>query len=140
MHSGGLNGFGRYYSRAMADQVIGSYVTEAILPSLLHEDPRFFRLGKGTVLYRAYNAASRIFVTKRDDGSNGFFVSEIIGNMGVIALGDVYYTNSRTATASLERYGLSLGNDMISNMMTEFWPDIKRRLPFHHKQQDVTIQ
>jgi hypothetical protein len=64
-HNGGLNGFGRYYSRSVGDQIIGSYVTEAILPSLLDEDPRFFRLGGGSVWNRAYNAASRILVTKK---------------------------------------------------------------------------
>ena len=132
-HSGGLNGFGRYYSRSVADQIIGSYVTEAILPSLLHEDPRFFRLGKGPIWYRAYNATSRIFVTKKDDGSTGIYYSELLGNMGVTAIGDIYYTNSRNAPESLERYGMSLGNDMISNLLTEFWPDIKRKLPLLHK-------
>lgn len=133
LHSGGLNGFGRYYSKSLADQVVGAYVTEAILPSLLHEDPRFFRLGQGSILFRAYYATSRIFVTKRDDGSTGFFVSEIIGNMGVTAFGTLYYNDSRTASASLERYGMSLGNDMISNLLTEFWPDIRRKVPFLHK-------
>ena len=133
LHSGGLNGFGRYYSRSVADQIVGSYITEAILPTVFHEDPRFFRLGKGPILYRAYNAASRIFVTKRDDGSNGFYFSEIIGNMGVIAFGTIYYSDQRNASESLERYGMALGNDMISNMLTEFWPDIKRKIPFLRK-------
>ena len=133
LHSGGLNGFGRYYSRSVADQVVGAYVTEAILPTLFHEDPRFFRLGNGPILYRAYNAASRIFVTKRDDGSAGFNLSEIIGNMGVTAFGTIYYTDQRNASESFERYAMSLGNDMISNMLTEFWPDIKRKIPFLHK-------
>ncbi len=133
LHSGGLNGFGRYYSRGLADQVIGAYVTEAILPSLLHEDPRYFRLGKGTLLRRTFNATSWVFVVKHDDGSSGFFISEVIGNMGVTALGTLYYPDSRTASASLERYGMALGNDMISNLLTEFWPDIRRKLPILHK-------
>jgi hypothetical protein len=132
-HNGGLIGFGQYYSKAIADQVVGAYVTEAILPSLLHEDPRFFRLGKGSILSRAFYASSRIFVVKRDDGSSGFYISEIIGNMGVVAVGAAYYTDSRTASASAERYGMSLGNDMISNLLTEFWPDIRRKLPLLHK-------
>jgi len=133
LHSGGLNGFGRFYSRALADGVVGSYVTEAILPSLLHEDPRYFRLGKGHIFYRAYNATSRIFVTKKDDGSTGFYISEVVGNAGVAAIGDLYYPDSRSFSATAERYGMSLGNDMISNLLTEFWPDIKRKMPFLHR-------
>jgi hypothetical protein len=132
-HSGGLNGFGRFYSRSVADQIIGSYVTEAILPALFHQDPRFFRLGKGTLWYRVYNASTRVVVTKKDDGSATFNISEIIGNMGVTALGTLYYPDSRTVSEGVERYGMALGNDMISNLLTEFWPDIRRRLPFHRR-------
>ena len=130
LHSGGLSGFGRFYSRALADQVSGAYITEAILPSLLHEDPRYFRLGKGTFWHRTYNATSRVFVTKKDDGSTGFYISEIVGNMGVTAIGYFYYPDSRSLGATSERYGMSIGNDMISNMLTEFWPDIRRKMPF----------
>jgi hypothetical protein len=130
-HNGGLAGFAQSYSRSVGDQIIGSYVTEAIMPSLLHEDPRFFRLGTGTVWYRARNAASRIFVTRKDDGRNAFNISEVAGNAGVVALTTVYYADSRTASESFERFSMALGNDMVSNLLTEFWPDIKRRVPFH---------
>jgi hypothetical protein len=132
-HSGGLNGFGRFYSRSVADQIIGSYVTEAILPTLFHEDPRFFRLGKGPLVYRAFNATTRVFVVKKDDGRTGIYYSELFGNLGVTAISSVYYPDSRSVSEGLERYGMAIGNDMISNLLTEFWPDIRRKLPFHHQ-------
>jgi hypothetical protein len=53
--------------------------------------------------------------------------------MGVTALGTLYYPDSRTVSEGVERYGMALGNDMISNLLTEFWPDIRRRLPFHRR-------
>src|SRR5258708_14274822 len=43
----GMKGYGHRYITALADQAIGNYMTEAILPSLLHEDPRYFRRGAG---------------------------------------------------------------------------------------------
>jgi hypothetical protein len=132
-HSGGMEGFGEFYARAMADQVIGSYVTEAVLPSLLHEDPRFFRLGIGSVWHRAYYATTRVFVVRLDDGGTRFNISEIVGNMGVTAVSSFYYPNSQSAGEAAERYGMALGNDAISNLLTEFWPDVKRRLPFLHR-------
>jgi hypothetical protein len=131
-HNGGFKGFGEAYSRSVGDQIIGAYVTEAILPTLLHEDPRFFRLGAGTVRHRAYNAAVRIFVVQKDNGRTGFNLSEVVGNAGVAALATIYYPNLRTAPESLERYSMALGNDMLSNLLTEFWPDIRRHLPFRH--------
>jgi hypothetical protein len=132
-HSGGMEGFGEFYARAMADQVIGSYVTEAMLPSLLHEDPRFFRLGIGSVWRRAYYASTRVFVVRLDDGGTRFNISEVVGNMGVVAVSSFYYPNSQSAGEAAERYGMALGNDAISNLLTEFWPDVKRRLPFLHR-------
>jgi hypothetical protein len=129
-HNGGFAGFGEFYGRSFADQILGSYVTEAILPSLTHEDPRFFRLGVGTFRHRAFYAASRIFVTRKDDGRNGFNVSEIAGNAGFVALTSLYYPDSRSPAEGATRFGMQLGNDAISNLLTEFWPDIKLRLRF----------
>ncbi len=131
-HNGGFTGFTQYYARAFGDQIIGSYVTEAILPSLLHEDPRFFRLGSGTFWHRSYYAVSRILVTRGDNGKPRFYVSEVGGNAAVVAITSAYYPDSRSPAQGAERFGLALGNDAVSNMMTEFWPDIKRRLRFGH--------
>jgi hypothetical protein len=128
--NGGMEGFGKYYARALGDQIIGSYVTEAILPSLLHEDPRYFRLGTGTFLHRSSYAVTRVFVTRLDNGKSRIYLSELAGNAGVIAITSLYYPESQSAAAGAVRYGLNIGNDAVSNMLTEFWPDIKHRLPF----------
>jgi hypothetical protein len=133
-HNGGLPVFGEYYARGFSDQIIGSYVTDAIMPTLLHEDPRYFRMGTGTVWRRSYYAVSRIFVTRLDNGKSRFNITEIAGNMGVDAITTLYYPDSQTAAKGAERFGMQLGNDAISNILTEFWPDIKHRLrPIQHR-------
>ncbi|MEO8027260.1 MAG: hypothetical protein ABI823_12345 [Bryobacteraceae bacterium] len=132
--NGGMTGFAKFYGRSVSDQIIGSYVTEAILPSLLHEDPRFFRIGTGSVLRRAAYASSRVLIVRTDSGRWRFNFSEILGNSGVIAATSAYYPESQTARKGAQRLSMTLGNDMVSNLLTEFWPDIKRRLPFHKKQ------
>jgi hypothetical protein len=132
-HNGGVEGFGKFYARALGDQVIGSYVTEAILPSLLHEDPRYFRLGTGTFFHRASYAATRVFVTRLDNGKSRLYISELAGNAGVVAITTLYYPQSRSAALGAERYAMNIGNDAMSNLLTEFWPDIKHHLPFHRR-------
>jgi hypothetical protein len=133
-HNGGLKVFSEYYARGFSDQIIGSYVTDAILPSLLHEDPRYFRRGTGTFVRRTYYAASRSFVTRLDNGKSRFNITEIAGNIGVDAITTWYYPDSQSASRGLERFGMQLGNDAISNILTEFWPDIKHRLrPLQHR-------
>jgi len=126
--NGGYTGFAESYGRSVVDQIVGSYLTEAILPSLLHEDPRFFRIGKGTFWHRVSYAASRVVVTRTDSGATKLNITELAGNAGFVALSSVYYPNSRTPAEGATRYGMQLGNDVISNLMTEFWPDIKHRL------------
>jgi hypothetical protein len=132
-HNGGAQGFAKYYARGLGDQIVGNYITEAILPTLLHEDPRFFRLGSGTFWHRATYATSRIFVTRTDSGGKQFNISEIAGNAGVVALTSLYYPDGRTAPAAGERYAIQLGNDALSNLLTEFWPDIKHHLRFRRR-------
>ncbi|MFL6452150.1 MAG: hypothetical protein ACJ746_31465 [Bryobacteraceae bacterium] len=126
-------GFRDSYVRSVADQVAGSYITEAILPSLLHEDPRFFRLGSGTFRHRAFHATSAVMINRRDNGTRGFAYSEMLGNAGSVALSNLYYSEDRSASNALERYSMTIGNDMISNLLTEFWPDIRRRLTRIHR-------
>lgn len=127
-NNGGVPGFFQFYGRAFGDQIIGAYITEAMLPSLLHEDPRFFRLGTGSLLHRAAHAATSIVVTLTENGRKRFNFSEVAGNAGVVAITTFYYPQSQAAPEALERWGMALGNDLISNMLTEFWPDVRRRV------------
>lgn len=129
-HNGGFKGFGEYYARGFGDNVIGSYVTEALLPALFHEDPRYFRIGTGTAWHRIFYASSRVFVTRTDNGGTRFFMSEVLGNVAVVAVTSLYYPASQTVSQGAIRYTMQLGNDAITNVLTEFWPDIKHRLRF----------
>jgi hypothetical protein len=53
--------------------------------------------------------------------------------MGIDAITTWYYPDSQSAAKGAERFGMQLGNDAISNILTEFWPDIKHRLrPLQH--------
>jgi hypothetical protein len=120
--------FAEYYARSFGDAFIGNFITEAVMPSLLHEDPRFFRSGTGSVWRRAFKAARQVVVTRSENGGRTFNFSEILGNSAVVAITSSYYPDSRRLLPGAERVGLAVGNDVISNLMTEFWPDVKRRI------------
>lgn len=122
-------GFGKFYARSVGDQIIGSYMSEAIMPTLMHEDPRYFRMGTGSIPKRFLYSASRVVITRGQDGKAQFNRSEIFGNMAVIGATTAYYPAGRSASGFSERLALCLGNDVVSNLMTEFWPDVKRRIP-----------
>ena len=126
----GWAGYGRRVGTAYADQAIGNMMTEAIFPSLLHEDPRYFRRGTGSVWSRTFYAATRVFVTRTDSGGTRFNFSEVLGNATGTAISNAYYPDNRDAADNVEKLGMQIGIDAASQVLKEFWPDIKHKL-FH---------
>lgn len=131
----GMAGYGRRLGTGFADQAIGNMMTESIFPTILHEDPRYFRRGYGTVKSRIWYAATRVFVTKTDAGGQRFNFSEVLGNATGVAISDLYYPDQRDARDNVFKLGEQIGIDSFSQVLKEFWPDVKRRF-FHHNQTD----
>ena len=129
----GAAGFGRRFGTSYADQAIGNMMTEAIFPTFLHEDPRYFRRGTGSKWSRTWYAATRVFVTRTDAGNLRFNFSEVLGNATGVAISNAYYPDSRTVGANAEKLGEQIGIDAASQVLKEFWPDIKRKFFQHHK-------
>jgi hypothetical protein len=128
----GAAGFGRYYGSAYGDLVIGDYMTEAVFPTLLHQDPRYFRRGTGSTFSRLGYAMGQIFWTHNDTGVTQFNYSEIIGNSTAVAISNAYYRDNRDLGDAVSKLGMQLGVDMAANILKEFWPDLRRK--FRHVQ------
>jgi hypothetical protein len=122
----GVAGFGRYYAASYADFAIGDYMTEAVFPTLLHQDPRYFRKGTGSGWSRLGYAMGQIFITHGDSGRTQINYSEIAGNSVAVAISTAYYKDSRTARDGVSGLGLQLGVDMGGNVLKEFWPELER--------------
>lgn len=121
----GFVGYLHRYGTALADQDLGNYMTEAIVPSVLHEDPRYFRKGTGSKKSRMFYAATRVFVAHDDSGRLCFNTPEILGNSIAAAIGNVYYPDSRGFSYTMERAAQQVGTDAVSQILKEFWPDVK---------------
>ena len=128
----GAAGYGRYYGTSLADWVIGDYMTEAIYPTLFHEDPRYFRRGTGSKWSRLGYAVGQIFWTHTDSGGTQFNYSEIVGNSTAVAISNAYYPDNRTASDAVSKLGTQIGVDMASNILKEFSPDIYRKFSRKH--------
>lgn len=129
----GAKGYARRYLSSVADQDIGNFMTEAIMPSLLHQDPRYFRKGHGTVGGRIAYAASRVLIARGDSGRWQFNASEFLGNGAVAALGNAYYPDAVGFNPTMQRMFTQIGTDAISQVLKEFWPDVKRKLSKKHE-------
>jgi hypothetical protein len=129
----GAKGFGRYYWHAVADQAVGNYLTEAIVPSVTHEDPRYYTLGHGGFFKRTGYAVSRLLVTRTDAGARTVNFSEIVGNGAGAGISDLYYpSRERTWTKTGQKWVTQIALDGVFNIVKEFWPDINQAI-FHGK-------
>ena len=125
----GVAGFSRYYWRQFTDQASGTFFTEAIFPTLTHEDPRYYTLGKNGFWKRSCYAISRTFITKNDRGTNEFNISEIGGNASEAALSNLYYPASeRGISKSAKNFATQIVITAGANILKEFWPDIRKNI------------
>jgi hypothetical protein len=131
----GWGAYGKRFGTSFADGTIENFMTGAVLPSLLHQDPRFFQLGHGSFTHRTFYAVSRNFVTRTDSGGSQFNYSEIIGG-GMSAFISTYSYHpsaDKTVSNAVSVWGSQLGYDTITIVVKEFWPDIHRKLSHKHK-------
>jgi len=113
---------------------MGNYKSEAIYPTLLHQDPRYFRVGVGSKRSRLGYSIGQIFWTHTDSQGTQFNYSEILGNSTAVAISNVYYQDNRNATDSATKLSVQIGVDMVSNILKEFWPDVSRRFSWRNRQ------
>jgi hypothetical protein len=124
----GAAGYSRYYWRAFVDQASGSFFTEAIVPVVTHEDPRYYTLGHGGFLRRAQYALSRVMLTKTDSGGTSFNFSEILGNGMEAGLANFYYPpQERSLRNTAVNWVAQLEAASLNNLVREFWPDIRHK-------------
>jgi hypothetical protein len=133
----GVEGYAKRFGTSYCDQVDGNFMTEGILPILLKQDPRYFRMAEGPKKKRTLYALSRIFVTRTDAGVETVNFSELLGNAAAAGIGLSYYPDNRNAPDYLINWGTQLGTDATSQVLKEFWPDVKRWWYRKHHREDT---
>ena len=124
----GVEGYAKRFGTTYADFAVENMMTEGVYPTLLHQDPRYFRRGTGTKRSRLAYALTRLFFTRDDSGSNQFNYSEIFGAATSVAISNAYYPDRRAVGNNIGSYAEQLGFDAASNVLKEFWPEVKRKL------------
>ena len=125
----GIVGYGRYYWRTFTDGVSGVFFTEAIVPAITHEDPRYYTMGQGGFFRRTGYAISRAFLTKTDSGGTSFNWSEVAGNALEAGLSNAYYPpQERGLSQTARNWGTQMESAVLNHIFQEFWPDIRREV------------
>lgn len=121
----GVPGFWGYAWRGYVDKTDGNYWVIFALPTVFHEDERYYAMGKGSILKRAAYAASRVAITPDYQDHDTINGAELLGRGIAQGISTTYYpSKDRTASEIASKYGYSLLRDAATNTFREFWPDI----------------
>jgi hypothetical protein len=130
----GAGPYAQRFGAAVADVTTQNFFSDALLSSVLHEDPRYFRRGpEFGIWYRVGYALSRVVVTRTDAGKQRFNYSGMLGMGMGIALSNAYYPDASVSGAEVaSRFGTSFAASALGNLLPEFWPDFHQRF-FRHR-------
>lgn len=157
----GAAGYGKRFGASLADEVSSGFWSNYFYPVLLKEDPRYFRLGEGSIRHRVFYGIKQEFVCHTDKGGRQFGYSNVVGAFTGGAISNLYYPgntlirtipatpttpaipvyeNDRGVVLTLSRTAIALGYGTIGGLFDEFWPDISRKLFKGHKDHAANSQ
>jgi hypothetical protein len=130
----GVEGYAKRWGAGYTDYFTGNLLGNAVLASLLKEDPRYFQKGTGSFATRALWAAGGSVWCKRDNGTWGPNYANVMGNLMGAAVSNLYYPASdRTVGGTLGRGFTVTAQAIIGSEVIEFWPDMVR----HHRRKQA---
>jgi len=126
----GAEGYAKRYAVRFADGTIENFMAQAVFPSLLHQDPRYFQSGKGGVWHRVGYAMARVVITRGDSGHAQFNFSEILGASSAAAISTYTYhlKNEQNVGNAASVFGTQILYDSLGYIVKEFWPDLRRKM------------
>jgi hypothetical protein len=137
----GLKGFARRYGANYGDNFDGNFWGNAVLPSLLHQDPRYFRLGHGSFVHRSLYSISTSLRTRGDNGKWEPNVSNLTGNLIGASISNVYYPDGDRGLYPTLRRALSVTDQgAIGALLEEFYPDVEQYFKKRHAQKKAAAQ
>lgn len=130
----GWGAFGERYLAQEGDQFTGSFLIYGVLPTALHQDPRYFRRGRGAALSRIAYAASRVLISRTDSGKTTFNASQVFGQLGQAGISLSYYAKQdRDVHGLFQGWAVNQAYNIGWNQLKEFTPDLNALIRRHSK-------
>ncbi len=128
----GTAGYAKRYAASYGDGLIGGYLSDAILPALFRQDPRYYYKGEGTVRSRAEYAIANAVVCKGDNGHWQVNYSGIGGSLAAAGISNLYYpaANRNGVGLTFENALIGIGTGAIANLFQEFL--VRKLTPHTH--------
>ena len=149
----GAAGYGKRFGASFADSISSGFFSNYFYPVVLKQDPRYFRLGEGSIQRRIFYGIKQEFVCRTDKGGRAFNYSNVLGAFTSGAISNLYYPgntllrtipatptspavpvyeNDRGVVLTISRTAIALGYGTIGGLFDEFWPDVEHRFFHRH--------
>jgi hypothetical protein len=129
----GAAGFGKRYGSTLADEVSSGFFANYFYPVLLKEDPRYFRLGQGSIKHRLGYALLQEVQCRTDKGGRSFAWNNILGAFTAGGLSNAYYPQAeRGFGLTMSRSAIAIGYGSLGGLLDEFYPDFSHWLFHRH--------
>ena len=126
--------FGEKFGASMLRSASVRVFSDGLLAAAFHQDPRYYRIGQGSIIHRGLLSARQAIIRRGDNGNNQFNYSGIGGRAAAAALVVTYYPEpSITAKVVGLTFGSSIATDAGGNLVLEFLPNIIRKVPILQK-------
>jgi hypothetical protein len=128
----GVPGWAKLSGVTLTQDMTHEFLSTFLIPSLVHQDPHYHRMPNASYTRRIMHCIYQVVWTQGDDGRGMFNYANVLGGALEVGISDAYVPYSDTGwSAASERYGVGLATDPIGNFITEFVPDLSRRVNIH---------
>ena len=125
----GMTGWGKYVGVSYSQDMTGEFFGTFLIPSIVHQDPHYHRMPQASMKRRIAHVLYQVVWTQSDDGQGMVNYADLVGFGIDDEIANLYVPGRDTnARATAERYGTALALAPTENAVTEFLPDIARRL------------
>ena len=116
----GAQGYGKRFGAAYADVIASTFLSGAVFPTLLKQDPRYFYKGSGTTRSRIWRAVSNSIISKGDNGNWQVNYSNIAGSFAGAAISSTYYPTKNQGSVILSNGFIRMGESSLAGVLQEF--------------------
>jgi hypothetical protein len=125
----GFDGFAKYFGVNMTQDITGEFVGTFLINTIAHEDPHYHRMPQATIPVRIGHALASVVVAQSDTGRPMPNYENLVGYLVEDKIASLYVPGLQSdARAEAERWSIGLATAPVGNFVTEFFPDVARRL------------
>ncbi len=125
----GMKGFGKNVGVSYTEDMTGEFFGTFLIPSLTRQDPHYHRMPSASIRRRIAHAALQVLWTQGDNGRGMLNYASIAGSAIGLGISNLYVPGEQThLSADLTRYSIGMATAPIDNYITEFLPDVARRI------------